>query len=475
MNKSELQDQINEMKDKTNNIVERIVVNTNLSNPDNTNLLLANSIFTVQLAGSNSKKKRIGRGLQNSVPDMNDIALNLGLSQVDLSSCENKIRESYNISDDKFIILKKSDFDSEINLDSLNNPFSSNLLSFSFFDPETRKKYDTNLCKESNVSLFFPLKKEASSQLNLNKYYNLASENVNIYDSQNPAFQSRCVRLRDNSTNYDTTINFRRTNYFANKTVNCGAECRFSEIDLNEYVNCQCNIADNKEFANSFEDIVLNSLPSFNYEIFICAQEVFVFPDLYNNLGFRYTICNITFTFLLIFILSFKKFKLDDKDLENILYYECEFYNPKNMTPEEYFESKKFNFNNNICQQTQTTKFKNEKNYQTNDNHNKAIIYHNKISSENISININKYNQEENLENQISIINITNFNKIKLNVRNDNNENIEKKENDSFTSRNRFIEIQNNDNKLILKDNKLVNSIDFQSNNSSKAICKIKN
>jgi hypothetical protein len=46
--------------------------------------------------------------------------------------------------------------------------------------------------------------------------------------------------------------------------------------NTNEYVECCCTILEDSEYSNTFQQFLLESLPTINVEIFTCAVEVFV-------------------------------------------------------------------------------------------------------------------------------------------------------------------------------------------------------
>ncbi len=128
-----------------------------------------------------------------------------------------------------------------------------------------------------------PAKRASSKNVDLKKYYNLKSDNLDIFNANSTAFQSRCLKSFDNETGFDTTINFRRSNYFLNMTINCGENCNYDQIDSMQYVECTCNSLDeNAEYSNTFEEFILGSLPSFNFEIIYCPDEVFVIVKKFN-------------------------------------------------------------------------------------------------------------------------------------------------------------------------------------------------
>jgi hypothetical protein len=227
-------------------------------------------MLSVQLASSSDQSKK----------DMIATAIKSKLSLANTTLCENKLKSHYNITPNVEILMRKVDFNSILNLKDLNNSYVSDSSKFNYYHPLTSELLDINVCNETQAELKFPMNYRAN--LNMTKYRRLASQNVDSFNPAAPAFVSRCVRLRDNITGYDTTINFRRQNYYQNKSVDCGEGCQYQEIDNLDYVVCNCSSLKDEEYNNSFVSFVLDSLPKMNWDIISCYQEVFIAVSFIN-------------------------------------------------------------------------------------------------------------------------------------------------------------------------------------------------
>ena len=86
----------------------------------------------------------------------------------------------------------------------------------------------------------------------------------------------------DNTTGFDTTINYRRTNYYQNLTASCGANCTYLGIDSNNYINCNCSIT-TPTVQPDFLQEVLSDLPTFNFDVILCFEQTFVIDNVAQN------------------------------------------------------------------------------------------------------------------------------------------------------------------------------------------------
>ena len=123
------------------------------------------------------------------------------------------------------------------------------------------------------------------------------------------------------------------------------------------------------------------------------------------------------------------------------------------MTAEEYFESNVKNSQNKLLDQCPIIDNPSEKVNNMNDQDAPAIISHKRQTSENINLDVD--NRKGNLENEASIVNVGDYYKSYIDKAKDEN-NVDHQENYSYTSRNKFINVENCENILILKENNIV-------------------
>jgi hypothetical protein len=270
-NRSSFQSEIDLIKNNTTVFVKNLLRSANLSKSENSSIVLGSPIYAVQISSfsDGAQFDMIIEAKKNRLPYIN------------MTSCEKIIREKYHIDDKRNLILKSTQMSSSLNIYSLNDNYMSDYFYIALYDHLTGVFYNLSQCNETFSTIKFPLKSE--SKLNIPLYRQLEYNNVDIYNANDTAFISRCKMLRDNLTEYDTTINFRRKNYYQNLSSDCGTSCTYQGIDDSEYIICNCSSLHPEEnYQQIFLDVILNSLPTINLDIMGCFIEVFfqVFSNL---------------------------------------------------------------------------------------------------------------------------------------------------------------------------------------------------
>jgi hypothetical protein len=251
----ENQKKINSLKESLNSVVDKLITST----PQETissGSLIKTEIVAIQLFTSSNPPSHREENL----------------SLINYTHCENTLKKKLNITQD--IIVRKFDFNSETNLYTLNDTFSSDSIQVAFYHPITLVKLNTSLCNESPAEFTMPLKNP--KKMNLPLYRELSEKKIDIYDKASPAFNTRCEKMVDNSTKADTTINFRRSTYF-NGSATCGNGCVYSGMDEYNYMKCSCPGIVENEMTHTVLDDILSNLPGFNFDIVYCYREAFVY------------------------------------------------------------------------------------------------------------------------------------------------------------------------------------------------------
>ncbi len=182
--------------------------------------------------------------------------------------------EYYNITDP--LIIKKIDYDSSLDLSSLNDTNRSDSIKFEFYNPYTKEKLDTTVIEDVSFSISTKIKdpdiiKIPDGLLNGNN----VSEAIDPFDPEHKAFSSRCFISENMTSGTDTTINTRRSQYFSG-TASCSEDCTYDGLDEYDYVKCNCTKFDTtKEMSSTIGDDVLSVLPSLNIDIVACTFKVF--------------------------------------------------------------------------------------------------------------------------------------------------------------------------------------------------------
>jgi hypothetical protein len=246
------------LKNLTDKLVDEVISELNIH--PNSSVLVGNNMYSTQFSYSNDQ----------SLSETDRVALANKLSIIDADECFNTLKQFYNISSDKDLLISKTDINSYLNLTSLDEPLRSNNVQVKIYNPTTREELNITLCNYINIKI--PIK--SKELLNLTYYKKVNDTGIDVYNPNSDAFTSSCFSYIDNTTNYDTTLNYRRNHYYLNKSAICrGSDCTYETIDENDYVTCNCtNIKHGDQVYNDFVSYVLGSLSNWNFFVITCSS-----------------------------------------------------------------------------------------------------------------------------------------------------------------------------------------------------------
>jgi hypothetical protein len=247
--KDALESMIDKLKEYTSIYTKNLIKSYNTTNA---NTVIGSEYISIQISQTD-----LGDEIKQSSLDNN-------ISHIDLNDC-------FKDNNNNKYILGKIDFNSKFNIDMINEPLASNIVKLNLYDT-IEKNNVTSICNSSNINYQFPIYNQYL--VNLSKYQELNKDNIDIFNYTDKSFNSRCSPHIDNNTNYDTTINYRRSNYYQNKTVECDSDCIYGGIDEYNYTICNCSGIDG-EMSNNFENKTLSILPNFNIDIVECFKEAY--------------------------------------------------------------------------------------------------------------------------------------------------------------------------------------------------------
>jgi hypothetical protein len=261
-NMSMLQNEMDTLKNSTKSVIATLISGTNKSSISNT--LYGGQFMSVQIS--------------SNITSMQETAKNNGLSTLDLTNCLSKLKEKYNIPEDSKLVIEKWDLNANIvNVSNIDRTLASDYLSFNVFSSDLNTKLDVSICFNTTIPIQIPLK--APENLNLTFYRKMQNQTVDIFDPGNIAFTSRCGAVVDPDNNADTSMNYRRSNYYQNLSLVCqGAQCNYNGIDSDDYVNCNCtNVKEDTEINNDFKDLILGAVSNFNFDVVSCIEKAFCY------------------------------------------------------------------------------------------------------------------------------------------------------------------------------------------------------
>jgi hypothetical protein len=171
------------------------------------------------------------------------------LATYNVDNCANLLKKTYNIQSD--IVVARIEKNSNLRLDNVNNPYPTNSILVNFYNPISFKKLNSSVC---DTSITFGLPIKDPSRINMTKYKLLKDNGIDMYDSNDEGFNSICKPVVDKDTNSDTSLDYRRTNYYEGMDALCAGGCSYIGIDDTDRLLCSCNgLNSNFEYQGDFK------------------------------------------------------------------------------------------------------------------------------------------------------------------------------------------------------------------------------
>ena len=196
---------------------------------------------------------------------------------VEFISCENILREHYNISESRILTFL------QLEIDNKNDKSLVNQVGYQVYD-DNKTLLDLSLCNDTNIQIFYMIKPNSSLDMSLvSSFKDLDIDILNINDS----FFNDICQPYSNSNN-DIILKDRIEDYYKNYSL-CDYGCVYNEtrIDLNVIV-CNCKVNDN--LTTNITDIdtwnYKNIYKSSSFSIINCYNLVFSFKNKKYNIGF---------------------------------------------------------------------------------------------------------------------------------------------------------------------------------------------
>ena len=351
------------------------------------------------------------------------------ISTIDLKECEIKLKQYYGISETESLIILKIDY----NVPDILIP----IVEYKIFHPETKAPLDLNICKDTSITLSYPISIED------NELYK--------YDPTSAYYTDKCYPFTtENKT--DITLNDRKREYNNKYYGICENNCEFMEFENKNGTKkskCECQVKTTFKTILSIDidkDKLLNNFVDFrstsNIDVILCPKTLFCKDGIIKNIGFYILLGNIISHIICGMIFYLKEYNKIIKLVYSII----------KLKKEENNENK-----NN----------KDEKN----NNKEKEIITHN--NNDELSLNY--------IQKDLQIINNSKDKIYNLKIENENNKNPPKKTslilkdgkqnflNFNFNKKNSFINSKNT------ADINLKKSNDFLLDNSKNHILKTSN
>ena len=280
------------------------------------------------------------------------------ISNIKLGKCEDKLKNTYNISANDSLLILKID----IEVKGLSAP----IVEYEVYHPITKIKLDLNVCENDLINISIPV--------------SINEDNLFKYDPNGEFYNDMCSTFTTEEGT-DITLNDRKNEFISNNLSLCESDCRYINYlySLKKAV-CKCSIKNNISNVNEiYEDEekfkkMFNMKNLINLEIMKCYKKLLTKEGIINNIG-SYIILSIIFLYII-----------------GLIYFVCIGYTSiinKIKKVINYKNTMKSKNINNINTQGETNKYKGKKNSKIKNEPNK-----NKKSNKNKEIKLNKNNKK---------------------------------------------------------------------------------
>ena len=304
------------------------------------------------------------------------------ISTVELEKCENILKEIYNITDDKPLIILKVEYYKETLLIPI--------VEYEIFHPNEKIPINLEYCNNSIISINIPVK--------------IDENNLNIYNTTSDFYTDQCYPY---TSKYSTDINLedRKKEFINNNLSLCENNCKFGGYDnIEKKVLCECKVKNKFEFIiepqikfdkNAILNTFINIKYTSNLLVMNCYKILFSKDGFLKNVGNFLIISIILIYVILIDYFSIKGFKSYKNKIYILLNIKKENNNNKLGTKNNDNDKKS---NDNIIN------VKKEKEKTNNENQKMNIIKDNSINLKSNHSNFNDSNDNsKNSENNKNI------------------------------------------------------------------------
>ena len=214
-------------------------------------------------------------------------------SILDISECENLLKEKYNISKNENLTLFKIDY----YYDNSSSPIIDYKLYFK------DKLLNISYCDDISIKIMIKINLD-DYNLDLNKINDALNSNYDAFDSNSEFFNDVCSKF-SNSNGTDVPINDRKKDYYANISF-CQEGCKYDGFDkIKNIVKCLCNNKIKNEKSNKFNENINNLFSNSNLKVLKCFNLLKNLKNILNNYGsYVFLFCEINEIFLLVFMIK---------------------------------------------------------------------------------------------------------------------------------------------------------------------------
>jgi hypothetical protein len=201
-------------------------------------------------------------------------------TSIDFGSCEQKLRESYNLSDSILTV-----FQTETN--NNNDKSLTNKVQYVVYD-ENNQQLNLSICKDEKIRIHYSLKDNCT--FDKDKFSDFMGKGIDILNSSDSFFNDICYSYSENGS--DIILSDRISEIYQNYSL-CDNGCEYEGMDTEDLtVSCSCNVSyddtndEDDDTADNIKEIILNLLQSSTFGVIKCYELVFSFTNKLSNIGF---------------------------------------------------------------------------------------------------------------------------------------------------------------------------------------------
>ena len=218
--------------------------------------------------------------------------LKLSMPEIDFGSCYLKVKAKYEIKDSLLIAI----------IDKISNKKSNPITSYSFYNPYTGEKLDSEtVCKEEIIVV----KENIKSLLNdsvedMDSILYLTEQKIDVFNKSSGFYTDICYHY-ESPCNKDVALRDRLLIYYPNITL-CDSGCNNAGVNLTSMMAiCECKYKemtdeDNEYNNNLYESAVnevFNILNQINIEVMACYKDLFDYQYFISCTGGLIILCLI--------------------------------------------------------------------------------------------------------------------------------------------------------------------------------------
>jgi hypothetical protein len=227
-----------------------------------------------------------GKDYNLSIAPINDLNT-FKSTYVDLTLCEQILRNKSNISSDEILTIL------QIEIDKNDENTLTNQIEYAVYN-EKKEKLNLSICNNVEIKIVYDIKDKSKLDKTMISQY--SEQGIDIFNSKDSFFNDICFPF--SISNSDLVLKDRIIDIYQNYSL-CDNGCEYEKFDLyNMSVICSCQVKTTISTEVSppkFAEVVQNTFRDSNFGVIKCYNLVFSLDSKLHNIGF--------FTFL-IFILA---------------------------------------------------------------------------------------------------------------------------------------------------------------------------